>query len=100
MTASNAPKEPKAPRPAKKKVTDLTAENLVSQDDGSKRPLSVQTDNLQASVEGDLGRVLVKISNKGYIAAEPVVLLGKDVEELRKIVDELDALAHSRLTEK
>lgn len=94
MTASNTPKA------QKKKVADLTAEDLVSQEDGQKRPLSVLTDNLQATVEGDLGRVLVKVSNKGYIAAEPVVLLGADVEELRQILDELDKAANDRLNEK
>lgn len=73
-----------------KKVVDLTSEDLVDQDTGHPRPISVQTKNLSATVSGDLGRVLVKLANRGYIGEEPVVLLGEDVAEFREIVDLLD----------
>lgn len=108
---TEAPAEKKAParKPAakvrvtaakpKKKVTDLTAEDLVDQKDGSPRPLSAITDNLQASVKGDMGRVLLSLSQRDYIGAEPVVLLAEHADELREIADQLDKLAADRLAE-
>lgn len=98
-TPAKAPAARKAPqKKPSKKVTDLISEDLVNQETGSPAPLSVTTDNLQVTVAGDLGRVLVKISNRGYIGEDPVVLLGSQIEEIREVLDELDKLADERLT--
>lgn len=87
--------------PAKtaKGVKALSAEDLINQETGSPSPLSFQTDNLQATVSGDLGRVLVKVAVKGYIGGEPVVILGSDIDELRELADELDKQATKRQAE-
>lgn len=93
-------KKPAAKPRKKAQVADLTAENLVDQKDGTPRPLSATTENLQASIRGDMGRVLVSLSQKDYVGAEPVVLLAANADEFREIADELDRLADERLAEK
>lgn len=83
----------------KKKVADLHAEALVDQKDGSPRPLSAITDNLQATVKGDMGRVLFTMAQKDYIGQEPIVILAVHADEFRDILDQLDAAADARLAE-
>jgi hypothetical protein len=87
-----------APKSAKG-VKALTAEDLIDQKTGSPSPLSFQTDNLQATVSGDMGRVLVKVAVKGYIGGEPVVILGADIDEFRELADALDKAATKRQSE-
>lgn len=85
-------KKTTATEPKPKGVPALSAEEF-----GEKQPLSAQTESLQATVSGDLGRVLVKITNRGYIGEEPIVLLGYQSNELRELADLLDAAADARL---
>lgn len=100
---TTTPEEPKKRTYTKKEPTSTVADlidiDLVDQETGRDLPLSASTDNLQAVVVSSGGRTLVKVSIRGYIGEEPVVVLAKDVGEFAELVDALEKAAVARRKE-
>lgn len=87
---TKAPAKKRAPRAKAMGLADLTADHL-SVPGAKHKDISVSTDNLQAVASVDLGRVLLKIRNFGYIGEGYDVTLTTDqVHELRELADRLD----------
>jgi hypothetical protein len=84
-----------APKAKTKKLKDITNEHL-SVPGAQPLTLSAATENLQAVVKSDLGRIKVEIRNQGYIGeGYDVVLLLEQVPELLDLLKALDKEANS-----